>query len=293
MRRRQLRAAAPQAKLSPPEPSCNAMINRLLLSLLVAAMVTACATSPTGRRQFLLVSPEQAIVESRQAYAATLQELDADDKFLDDPATADRIAVITGRLVAKTAAMFPHTRNWDWSVALIDDPENVNAWCMAGGKMAIYSGFFSRLDATDDELAQVMAHEISHAVANHSAERMSRALAQQLGVLAVGASTRDWEKAQSANLLATVALQLPNSRATETEADRMGIEIAARAGYDPSAAASLWQKMEAVGGAWMPQFLRTHPKPANRRATLEALAPLMRPLLPDVPPAPLPVKLLP
>lgn len=269
------------------------MKTRLLLCVLVAAVVAACVTSPTGRRQFMLISPEAAIAQSRQAYAATVRELHQADKLLDDPAAADRISVITGRLVAETVAMFPRTRGWDWSVALIDDPDMVNAWCMAGGQMAIYSGFFVKLNATDDEIAQVMGHEISHAVANHSAERMSRVIAQQLGVAAIGLSTQDRSTTRAADLVATLALRLPNSRAAEREADRIGIEIAARAGYDPAAAASLWAKMEAQGGASMPEFLNTHPSPGNRRETLAALAPLMRPLLPAAPPAPVPVKVLP
>ena len=241
----------------------------------------------------MLISPEAAIAQSRQAYAATVRELHQADKLLDDPAAADRISVITGRLVAETAEMFPRTSGWDWSVALIDDPDMVNAWCMAGGQMAIYSGFFVKLNATDDEIAQVMGHEISHAVANHSAERMSRVIAQQLGVAAIGLSTQDRSTTRAADLVATLALRLPNSRAAEREADRIGIEIAARAGYDPAAAASLWAKMEAQGGASMPEFLNTHPSPGNRRETLAALAPLMRPLLPAAPPAPVPVKVLP
>lgn len=269
------------------------MKTKILLCLLLAGVVAACVTSPTGRRQFMIISPESAIAQSRQAYAATVRELHQADKLLDDPVAADRIAVITGRLVAETVAMFPRTKGWDWSVALIDDPETVNAWCMAGGQMAIYSGFFTKLNATDDEIAQVMGHEISHAVANHSAERMSRVLVQQLGVVAVGLGTQDRGTTRAADLVATLALQLPNSRAAESEADRMGIEIAARAGYDPAAAASLWGKMEAQGGASMPQFLNTHPSPGNRRETLAALAPTMRPLLPATPPAPAPVKVLP
>lgn len=269
------------------------MMRRSLAGLLAVALLGACATSPTGRSQFLLVSPEAAIVESQRAYAATLRDLGTGDKFLDDPLLADRVARITGRLVGQAVAMFPHTRDWDWSVALINEPETVNAWCMPGGKMALYSGFVSRLDPTDDELAQLLGHEISHAVANHGAERMSMAIMQGLGVLAVGAATDDATTTHTAQLLATLALSLPNSRAAESEADRIGIELAARAGYDPAAGASLWRKMERVGGGGRLEFLSTHPSPGNRGQALAAIAPTMRPLLPATPPAPHPVKVLP
>ena len=260
---------------------------------LAAALLCGCATSPTGRTQFLLISPEAAIVESRRAYATEMYNVGAEGKFLDDPVLADRLATITGRLVGEAEAMFPHTRDWAWSVALIDEPEIVNAWCMAGGKMAIYSGFVEQLNPTDDELAQVMGHEISHAVAHHTAERMSVAIAQGLGVLAVGAATEDVAATRAAGLIAQLALSLPNSRAAETEADRIGIEIAARAGYDPAAGASLWRKMEGLGGGRLPEFLRTHPSPGNRAQTLAALAPTLRPLMPATPPPPKPIEVLP
>ena len=265
----------------------------LPLPLLAAAALSACVTSPTGRTQFMLISPEAAIVESQRAYAVAMHNVGEQGKFLHDPVLADRMAVITGRLVGQAVAMFPHTRNWAWSVALIDEPDNVNAWCMAGGKMAIYSGFVEQLAPTDDELAQVMGHEIAHAIANHMAERMSMVIAQGLGVLAVGAATEDEKAMRDANLLATLALALPNSRAAESEADRMGIELAARAGYNPAAGASLWRKMEALRGRWSPEFLRTHPSPGNRAATLAALAPAMWLLVPATPPAPMPVQVLP
>lgn len=266
---------------------------RLLLPLLAAIVLSACVTSPTGRTQFMLISPEAAIVESRRAYATTMRSVGQEGRFLYDPVLADRLGIVTGRLVRQAVAMFPHTRDWAWSVALIDEPDNVNAWCMAGGKMAIYSGFVAQLQPTDDELAQVMGHEIAHALANHTAERMSMAIAQGLGVLAVGAATEDASTMRDANLLATLALKLPNSRAAESEADRMGIELAARAGYDPAASVSLWRKMEALGSWGLPEFLRTHPSPGNRAQTLAALVPALRPLVPAVPPPPVPIEVLP
>jgi Zn-dependent protease with chaperone function len=150
---------------------------RLLAAASLAALIAACTTSPTGRSQLMLISPESAIVQSKQAYLTTMDELDKDNKLVDDPLMADRVATITGRLVTEAVALYPHTKDWEWSVAIIDDDDTVNAWCMAGGRMAAYTGLFDQLGLTDDEFAQIMGHEISHALANHTAERMSRAIA--------------------------------------------------------------------------------------------------------------------
>ena len=243
----------------------------------VICLATACATSPTGRSQLLLISPQAAIVESQKAYVATVNQLGAEDKLLDDPLLADRVQVITGRVVAEAVKRYPHSADWQWSVALIDGPDTVNAWCMAGGRMAVYSGLFIKLKLTDDEFAQIMGHEISHALANHTAERMSVAMASSAAVVAAGVAAENHGAALAgAALAAQLAIQLPNSRASESEADQMGIELAALAGYDPAAAVTLWEKMEQEGGAAPAEFLSTHPAPANRRTRLKELGPAMR-----------------
>jgi predicted Zn-dependent protease len=247
------------------------------LPILVAAALTACVVSPTGRRQLSLVPEETAIGASKEAYAAQLAQLRSEGKLVTESRVTRRVNSITERLVAQAIAMRPETADWEWSVAVIDDPEMVNAWCMAGGRMAVYTGLLEKLDPTDDELAQVLAHEISHALANHTAERMSVALATQAGVALAGAVADDRPEAaqNAAAIAAQLAIQLPNSRSAETEADEIGIELAAKAGYNPNAALSLWRKMEAVAGSGPPQFLSTHPNPANRQEKLAALAPQM------------------
>ncbi len=252
---------------------------RKIFIALTLCILTACATSPTGRKQFMMVSPEQAISASKEAYVQTLLPLEKEGKIDTNPVTSRRVRHITGKIITQTIEQFPHTKNWQWSVKVIDAPETVNAWCMAGGKMAVYTGLLQKVKPTDDELAQVMGHEISHAVANHSAERMSVAMASQMGMVAVAAAAGDSKYRGAAltgtALAAAVAIQLPNSRTSETEADEIGIELAARAGYDPRAAATLWKKMGAVGGSTPPQFLSTHPNPKNRQSTLGKLAPRM------------------
>lgn len=250
-------------------------LRALVLGLAIALLAAACATSPTGRRQLMLVSEQTAISASKQQYAQTMGQLRTEGKLVTDPKLLSRIDTITGRLISQAILMRPDTKNWEWSVQVIDDPKMVNAWCMAGGKMAIYTGLLQKVEPTDDELAQVMGHEISHALANHTAERMSVAMASQLGVIAVGLGTDSAGNAALAQGAALLAVTLPNSRASETEADRIGIELAAKAGYDPRSAATLWQKMAKAGGNGPPQFLSTHPAPGNRQATLAALAPQM------------------
>jgi predicted Zn-dependent protease len=256
-------------------------MKKLLLLLLASSLITACATSPTGRRQLMLISPDAAIVQSKQAYLSTVSDLDKENKLVDDPRLMDRVATITGRLVTEAIAMYPNTANWEWSVAIIDDSDTVNAWCMAGGRMAVYTGLFDKLKLTDAEFAQIMGHEISHALANHTAERMSRAMATSIGILAVGvASDRPAATMAGGALAAKLALELPNSRTAESEADEIGMELAVRAGYDPDAAVTLWQKMGSLGGSAPPQFLSTHPAPGNREAQLAAMIPEMRKLNP-------------
>lgn len=263
---------------------------KYIFFILFLCTLTACATSPTGRSQLMLVSPNQAIIASKDAYTQTILPLEKEGKIDSDKAVTNRVRLITGRIIAQAIALYPDTSKWEWSVKVIDDPETVNAWCMAGGKMAIYTGLIDKVQATDDEIAQVMGHEISHALANHTAEKMSVALASQLGLMGVAVVAGDSQYSgtvlSGSSLAAALAVTLPNSRTAEVEADAIGIELAARAGYNPRAAAILWGKMAKVGGDSPPQFLSTHPAPENRQQTLAALAEKMMPYYLDNSPRP-------
>lgn len=255
---------------------------RLWLPLLITTMaLTACSTSPTGRSQLMIVSPNTAIVESEKAYISTMNELDTNKQLLTEPAWVNRIQTISGRLITEAVSLYPKSKNWQWSVAIINDPETLNAWCMAGGRMAIYSGIVIKLDLTDDEIAQIIGHEIAHALANHTAERMSRATLMNAG-LAVTAQAGGDIALSGAAMAAQLALELPNSRTAEAEADRIGIELAARAGYAPEAAVTLWQKMGQASGSGTPAFLSTHPSPSNRASTLASYGDEMRALNPSM-----------
>jgi len=268
-------------------------IKKIVTFVAVAVVLGGCQTNPiSGRSQFMLVSEDYAISESKTAYSAMLKPLADEGKIDNDPAVVQRVDTITGRLVAQAILYRPETEAWQWSVRVIDEPDTVNAWCMAGGRMAIYTGLIDKLDATDDEIAQVMGHEISHALLAHTTEQMSRALALQVGLTAAAISQSDSSSGQvavqGAALAAIVALQLPNSRTAESEADAVGIEIAAKAGYDPRAAETLWAKMAEVGGSGDSRFdfLSTHPAPVKRMETLRELAPKMMPDYEDKSPRP-------
>ena len=270
-------------------------MTRTLIALALAILVLAgCQSNPvTGRQQLMLVSEAMAISESKQAYTAMLQPLAKEGKIDTDPLAVARVHEITSRLIAQAIKYRPETQDWEWSVKVIDDPKTVNAWCMAGGKMAIYTGLIQQIKPTDDELAQVMGHEISHAIAKHSAEKMSRALAMQMGLGALAVTQRNSQYGDLAltgvQAAAVVALELPNSRTAESEADRIGIELAAKAGYDPRAAVTLWDKMAKLGGGdgkSRTDFLSTHPAPVKRMETLAALVPQMLPYYEDKSPRP-------
>jgi Zn-dependent protease with chaperone function len=217
------------------------MNHKLLLLLMTTTLLCACATSPTGRKQLMLISEDSAIQSSSQAYVQQVGQLQKEGKLSTDAKLIKRINTVTGRLVSEAIIMRPATAKWSWSVAVISDPETVNAWCMAGGRMAIYTGLIEEIEPTDDELAQVMGHEISHALANHTAEKMSVAMASGLGVLAVGIATDSKGVALAGAAAATLAVTLPNSRAAETEADRIGIELAAAENREKKLAALVEQ----------------------------------------------------
>jgi predicted Zn-dependent protease len=252
------------------------MKSTLVVTALLAVTLAGCQTNPvSGRTQLVLVSEEQAQSSSAQAYAQTLSEAQKKGKLSNDAALNNRVKRITDRLIGEAKLMYPPSRDWKWSVAVIDEP-TLNAWCMPGGKMAIYTGIIEKLKLSDDEIAQIMGHEISHALLGHGRERMSRAMATQ-GGLQIGSILAGVDLSVLAPV-ADVALTLPNSRESESEADRYGIELAARAGYDPHAAISLWEKMSQASGNGPPQFLSTHPAPSNRIQALNALVPKMMPI---------------
>jgi predicted Zn-dependent protease len=259
-------------------------LKRLAVIVLLAG-VSACSTNPiTGRKQLLgLVSEKEAISGSAQAYRQMMAELDKKKQIDRGTPEAEnprlkKVQEITDRLIAQAIKFRPDSSSWRWEVQVINDPKTVNAFCMAGGKMAIYSGMWEQLKITDDELAMVMGHEISHALLEHTRERMSIARSTDVGVqilaAAAGVGNLGGQLMQNA---AMVAVTLPNSRESESEADAVGTQLAARAGYDPHAAIALWDKMAKLGKG-PAEFLSTHPSPEHRAEDLKALAAKLEPV---------------
>ena len=254
------------------------------LLLLLPLLLSACTTSGlTGRDQFLLVSDSMAVSQSAAAYTQMMADFGKKKQVETGTPRAEKVKEMTDRLVKQAVRVRPDAAKWAWEVQVINDPKVVNAFCMAGGKMAIYTGMWDKLKATDEEIAQVMGHEIAHALADHTRERMSIAYTTAAVTTAVAIGARDSGPGAGlaltgAQLAAVVAITLPNSRTGESEADQIGIELAARAGYDPRAAVTLWEKMAKVGGGGPPEFFSTHPSPQNRAARLAELGRQVTPL---------------
>lgn len=254
-------------------------------ALLLVFLLHSCTTSPlTGRGQFLLVSESMALSQSAAAYSQMMADLGKKKRIETGTPRAEKVRAITDRLVKQAVRVRPDAAGWAWEVQVINDPKIVNAFCMAGGKMAIYTGMWEKLKATDDEIAQVMGHEIAHALADHTRERMSIAMTTAAATTAAAIAIGSREERPGAGLALTgaqlaavLAIQLPNSRESESEADQIGIELAARAGFDPKAAVTLWEKMGGHGKT-PPEFLSTHPSPQNRAARLAELGRQVEPL---------------
>jgi predicted Zn-dependent protease len=266
-------------------PMKTKLMGGVASALLGLAVLAGCSTNPiTGRSQLVgLVSESEAIQGSAQAYQQMMADLDKKQKIEKsgekDSARARKIQEISDRLIAQAIKFRPDAASWRWEVQVINDPKTVNAFCMAGGKMAIYTGMWEQLKATDDELAQVMGHEISHALLDHTRERMSVARSTSLGVSLLGAVAGVGSAAgQAMDTAAQLAITLPNSRESEAEADAIGIQLAAHAGYDPKSAVTLWEKMAKVGGGGPMEFLSTHPAPENRAAKLKELGAKLEPV---------------
>jgi predicted Zn-dependent protease len=254
----------------------------MLTPLALASCETVQTTQPGAvgveRQQSMLLSAGQVEKSAVQAYEQEMKKAAAKNLLNRDAAQVTRVKTIAQRLIPATAAFRPDAPKWAWEINVITSGD-VNAWCMPGGKMAVYTGLIEKLKVTDDELAAVMGHEVAHALREHGRERMSQAYAQSLGLSVVGAALGFGQGSmQIAQIVTDVTFNLPNSREHEIEADRVGVELAARAGYDPRAAVTLWQKMGQVGGGAPPQFLSTHPSPQNRASDLTNYAARVMPL---------------
>ncbi len=236
--------------------------------LTVAGIPAGCGTVPeTGRSQFNLISASDEITLGEEAYTEMLKGANVVTTGPDFV----RVQRVGERIAEAAERRYPNAvKGFEWRFTLVDSPE-VNAWMLPGGKSAVYTGLL-KVATTDDELAIVMGHEAAHAIARHGAERMSRGVATQVVLGAVSATGEVNPAIVEATAVAYGALgETAFSRSEESEADEIGLMIAADAGYNPTAATGFWRKMSAQGGAKPPEFLSTHPsdeKRANRLAKL-------------------------
>lgn len=253
---------------------------------MVALALAGCQTVQTtgggavgvDRGQVMLVSAAEVEEASRKQYQQVIAEARRKGALNRDAAQVQRVRTISQRLIAQAPVFRADARNWQWEVNVLQS-DQLNAWCMAGGKMAVYAGLIEQLRLTDDELAAVMGHEIAHALREHSREQVSRAMATNVGISVAGALLGIGQFGQDMmGMVGKVTFELPNSRTHEIEADRMGVELAARAGYDPAAAIRLWDKMSARADGAPPEWLSTHPAHDTRRRELGEYARRVAPL---------------
>ena len=250
---------------------------KLTLALSAALFGMGCQTVQTTqpgtvgitRTQSMAVSDQQINTASSQAYSKLVQESAGKSQLNRDAAMNARVQEIARRLIAQTRVFREDASRWRGEVNVFQS-DQVNAFCMAGGKIGIYSGIISKLQLTDSELAAVMGHEMAHALREHVREQVSLQYATQLPGILLAAVTGIQALGQLGDMVSSVTLGLPRSRQAEVEADEIGVELAARAGYDPRAAISLWQKMNRLGGSRPPEFMSTHPSPESREQDLAA-----------------------
>lgn len=252
-----------------------------LTSLLIIALLllSSCGSVPlTGRKQILLVSDQEVLASSLTQYSDYMKSVPVSTNAKGKAMVTrvgKKIAAATEQYL-KSNGMEAEVRNFAWEFNLVKD-DQVNAFCMPGGKIVVYEGLL-KLVSSDDELAVVVGHEVAHAVAKHSNERMSQQLMTQYGaqILTQALSNKSAaiQKAGSTiyGLGAQYGVTLPFSRKHESEADYMGLIFMTMAGYDPNVAITFWQKMSA-GGASVPEFMSTHPSDATRIKDIQKILP--------------------
>jgi Zn-dependent protease with chaperone function len=258
------------------------------LLVLACAFPALAAEAPAHegvdvKKSRLLLLPKSTVENSSaQQYGQMMRAAAQQGALNTDRQQVERLREIARKLIPPAARFNPDAQRWRWEVNLIS-AKTVNAFCMPGGKIAFYSGIITALKLTDDEVAMIMGHEVAHALLEHGRARMSEQFLKQAGIGIVASLANLGQLSTSALAqVANVAITLPFSRHHETDADLVGMELAARAGYDPRAAANVWRKMSQLsaqsGSAQPKEFASTHPAHATRIREIEANLPKVMPL---------------
>ena len=257
------------------------LLRQSAILLFLLLLLFSCATAPvTERRGLHLVPDSELATMSYQEYSQVLKK----SKLSTDVVKVNMVRRVGQRIATASEQLLNEkgqgedVRNYKWEFNLIEDDKTVNAWCMPGGKVAVYTGLLP-ISQDENGLAVVMGHEVAHAIAKHGNERMSQGLLTQFGAIGLslalsgnpGVTSNIFMQAYGVGT--QVGFLLPYSRVHESEADHIGLILMAKAGYDPRGAIVLWQRMNAKGGSRPPEFLSTHPAPESRIRNIESLIP--------------------
>jgi len=250
-------------------------IKQIILSVILTSLFIGCTKAPiTGRNQLIMVSPQ----EEMQLGYQSAKEILSKQPISRDPRLNAMVKRV-GQRIAKVTGQ----NNYKWEFFVIKNDKEANAFCLPGGKVFVYTGLFKYI-SNDAELAAVMGHEIGHALARHGAERMSQGMLAQMGgevlqsVMAGQGNPQNTAMVMQAFGIGTqLGVILPHSRTQEYEADHIGLVLMAKAGYNPNSALTFWNKF-AKSGKTPPEYLSTHPAPANRISTIKKLIPKVMPL---------------
>ena len=252
-------------------------VTGLSLALLLAGCQSVSTTNSgaigVDREQsmFTMLSEQEVNKMSADAYQQQLAKARKDKVLNKNTKTLKRLRTIGDDLIAQVGVFRPDAKKWRWEINLMTD-DQLNAYCMPGGKIMFYTGIIDKLKLTDDEIAAIMGHEMAHALREHGREGMSQAYAVSMGRSTLGIILGvDPQLMQLGDTVVNYALTLPNSRTNEAEADLIGLELMARAGYNPQSAVTLWQKMDKQSGDKKPpEFMSTHPANETRISGLQA-----------------------
>ena len=267
----------------------NSSLRHLAVTALALSVLGACSSSTDpgaigiNRRQLLLVSSQSLEDSASKSFSELNQKARAAGALVQGPQLTN-LQHIAVRLISETDVFRKDAQNWKWQVSLINS-KTVNAFCMPGGKIVFYTGIIQQLNLTNDEIAAIMGHEIAHALREHSREQASTQMGLSIlsGAASIGASIAGVPSIgiDAGKSAMNYLIVLPHSRQQETEADRIGLELMARAGYNPEAAVNVWRKMQAANQGSTPQFLSTHPSHSTRIKDLQSFIPIVKPLYED------------